>query len=159
MSILLNKPSPSDAIKSSTLNLTKWATYLVTTIGGLTAVMGVAAEVSTNQDNQQAAAVVDEDPFGFNDSQRLVIIVALVASLTIVYAADLMARAVATSRIASSPVHALTNIPAASTGTEPNRVSGYVVAIRSGDSAMLFHDWDNPGNGGVWVLPQDIDFD
>jgi hypothetical protein len=76
--------SPTDAIKAPSLNLTKWATYVAGALGVLTTGFGIGAELHTADDAQQSIAVQDEDIVGFNDDQRLIILVALIAVVGIV---------------------------------------------------------------------------
>lgn len=159
MSAGWNGSSPTDAIKAPTLNLTKLTTYVAGGLGIITAFVGFLAEIITAEDPTQSAAVRDEDFVGFNDAQRLVILVALIAAIAVTYAADLFARAIASSRATSGQAHVFPSMHRAKKVVpNTNAVGGWVTAMRASDGAMLFHDVDNPSTPGEWVPPQHISF-
>ena len=132
-----NKPSESDAIKGSTLNITKATTAGAGLLGLLTAFLG-------------------DELTSFTQGQQTAIVIGLVAAIAVVRAADLIARAMATARAATVETVAIPPTAASYNGTGPTGVpaAGSVVAQR-GETLYLFR-----ADGGAlrWVGKDDLDF-
>lgn len=131
----LNKPEPSDVIPSTTLNLTKIIGRIAAALGVATATTGAIAR-HDGDDNEV-------DWFGFDQGQRLVIVVALIAAVAVVHAADLFARSIASSRSTSTGVVPLPTIAPAKLDDakdDTRQHNGYAIAVRPDGQVLFRHD-------------------
>ena len=146
---IINPVNAGGVITSNTLNLTRITTMIAGALGGVAAGSGAVANINGPS---------DEDWAGFSDAQRLVIIVALIAAVAIVHAADLIARSLATSRVGSSGVIPLSTPQKAEFqhSADDRKFSGKILAIRGADPSLLFYDTTNDTT--QWVSETAVTF-
>lgn len=128
-----NPSGQGGVVQSSAFNLTKVAGSIAAALSVLIGVNGATAGKS--------GSMIDWT--GFSQGQRTVVLIAIIAAVAIVYAADLLARAMATSSAAAAGVTVmgktrtanLLNLTATGADTE-----GVVLAVRASDNAVLFFD-------------------
>jgi hypothetical protein len=119
-------------------------------IGSLTAGFGAAAEPAETGPGT-TPPTPDEtliDWFNFNSDQRLVIVVAVIAAFTIVTAADILGRSMATGKAVSTGLIPFAKPQSAEKETSTRDQIGMVYAVRGGEQpAYLFqgstgsHEW------------------
>jgi hypothetical protein len=127
---ILNKPAPSDVIPASTLNLTKISSIAAGALGTFT--LG------------STAIAPNDEVLGFDQGQRFVLVIVLIAAVAVIQAVDMLARAIASSRSSSAGMVLLRNPPKATLvdGVDPdNGRVGRALAVRP-DGRVLFHDGD-----------------
>jgi len=150
---LLNPPGEGGVVNSNAFNFTRVTAALSLLIGGATVVGGVVAT-----DASTGGADATTDWLQFNSGQRLVIIVAAMAAWSIVTAADILGRSVATGKALEAGVIPL-GVPQLAIRKMNNvaDVNGRVYAIRGGNApAYLFSPDGNLPS--AWVPTDDIRF-
>jgi hypothetical protein len=150
----LQSSGQGGAILSNTLNLTKVASTIAAALSILIGVNGATATSDTAATPTQPAGV---DWAGFSQGQRTAILIAIVAGVALVYAADVLARAIATSGTAKSGM-AVARTPRAvhlsQTGTD---LAGLLLAVRPNDDAVLF--FDPATKQTQWIAGTQVTFD
>lgn len=135
MAMPILNPVNTGAITSNTLNLTRITSMLAVVVGSITTVSGAAA--------QPADSGTEEiDWAGFNQNQRVVLLVALIAAVAIVHAADLLARSSIATAAGSAGVILLLAPKPAILNTPGSGIGGQVIATRL-DGKFLFRRNDN----------------
>lgn len=148
---ILNPPGQGGAITSSTMNLTRVTSMFAGGLGVLTTVSGAGA---------QAGGANGEtiDWAGFNQNQRLVIVVVLIAAVVVIHAVDLLARAAVTARANRAPAVPLpTPIAATLTNNTANQADhkGQAIAL-SPTGQVLFRK--ETSNELTWVPADQVTF-
>ncbi|MPZ85588.1 MAG: hypothetical protein GEV28_36505 [Actinophytocola sp.] len=148
---ILNPPGQGGAITSSTLNLTRVTSMLAGGLGVVTALSGAGARAT-------ASGPESTDWAGFDQDQRLVILVVVIAAVVVIHAVDLLARSLATARTSAATVVPLPSpVTATLTNNATNQADhkGQAIAV-SPNGRVLFRKDTN--NEMTWVPADQITF-
>jgi len=148
----LNGDGEGGVVQSNAFNLTRVSSAVAYFIGVFTAL-----DAAVNNNNSTPEERLGWG--GFDQGQRLIILVAVIAAVSIIHSSDMFARAIATARVAESATFPFAFARRATKNQNGADPIGWVVAVRSGDGQLLFY---NPQAGTVewlaesglsWVQP------
>ena len=141
-----NDKNEGGLVTSETFNLTRIITLLAGLVGIGATVSGAAASGSSRLDWA-----------GFNQGQRVVLLVALLGAIALVSAADLLARAYTSASKGGSKVTTLPAPKDAQLHKQGPDIDGKVLALRSGDPPDVFF-YDPKRGTATWVALNEITF-
>lgn len=142
---LLNPPDQGGPVTANTFNITRVTSAVAALLGVVTAASGGTAKDAGGQ---------QIDWMGFDQGQRLVIMIALIAAVVVIHAIDVLARSHTAAQANGSPVVPL---PAPVRATMTNNAhnendhKGHAVALRQ-DGQVLFR---NEADGNLTWAPSE----
>jgi hypothetical protein len=150
---LLNKKDDG-VVTSNSFNLTRITGALAIAIGAGTAISGAAAEGTAGL----------PDWANFTQSQRLVIIVAVIAAWTVVTASDILGRSFATGQsnqdapVLLKPIRAARITPAQGVQVQDQVDPGSVCAVRTGTPVTFLWQSSDASTEAIWLDQKFLDF-